>query len=39
MVNRPFNSVVKEVEIEYLLDLVEAQVQPLQVHEAFLKTW
>jgi hypothetical protein len=22
-----------------LLDLVEAQVQPLQVYEAFLKTW
>jgi hypothetical protein len=22
-----------------LLDLVEAQIQPLQVHEAFFKTW
>jgi hypothetical protein len=22
-----------------LFDLVEAQVQPFQVHEAFLKTW
>jgi hypothetical protein len=39
MVNRLFNSVVKEAEIEELLNLVEAQIQPLQVHEAFLKTW
>jgi hypothetical protein len=38
MANRPFNSVVKEKEIEDHLDLVEAQVQPLQVREAFLKT-